>query len=529
VSRPVVLICEELAPSVIAVLGDGFEMRHVDGADRAALLPAVSDVDAVLIRSATQVDAEVLAAAPRLKVIARAGIGLDNVDVPAATARGVMVVNAPQSNVVSAAEQAVALLLACARNVAPANTALKAGRWERSRWTGVEIADKTVGVVGLGRIGVLFAQRMSAFGTKLIAYDPYLAPARAAQIGVRLVSLEELLRESDFISIHLPKTPETVGLIGKEQLALCKPGVRIINAARGGLVDEDALAEALASGQVGGAGIDVFAKEPCTDSPLFAFDQVVVSPHLGASTVEAQDKAGIAVARSVRLALEGEFVPDAVNVQAGGVVVEEVRPALPLVEKLGHVFTALAGGVATSIDVEVRGELSAYDVSVLQLAALKGVFASVVEEQVTFVNAPALAMERGVAVSLTKDPESPDHRSEITVRGVLPSGETVSVSGTLSGPRMVEKLTDVDGFDVDLVPAEHLVFLRYGDRPGVVGTVGAALGEAQVNIAGAQVSRTSQGGDALMALTVDSAVPAEVLEGIGTAIGAHSVRAVDLA
>jgi D-3-phosphoglycerate dehydrogenase len=528
VTRPVVLICEELAPSVIAVLGDGFEIRYVDGADRAALLPAVADVEAVLIRSATLIDAEALAAAPRLKVVARAGIGLDNVDVPAATARGVMVVNAPQSNVVSAAEQAVALLLACARNVAPANASLKAGKWERSKWTGVEVADKTVGVVGLGRIGVLFAQRMSAFGTRLIAYDPYLAPARAAQIGVKLVSLEDLLRESDFISIHLPKTPETVGLVGKEQLALCKPGVRIINAARGGLIDEEALAEALASGQVGGAGIDVFAKEPCTDSPLFAFDNVVVSPHLGASTVEAQDKAGIAVARSVKLALEGEFVPDAVNVQAGGVVVEEVRPALPLVEKLGHVFTALAGGVAASVEVEVRGELSAYDVSVLQLAALKGVFASVVEEQVTFVNAPALAAERGCEISLTKDAESPDHRSEITVRGVLPSGETVSVSGTLSGPRMVEKLTDVEGFDVDLVPAEHLVFLRYADRPGVVGTVGVALGEARVNIAGAQVSRTSQGGDALMALTVDSAVPAEVLEAIGTAIGAQSVRAVDL-
>ena len=527
-TRPVVLICEELAPSVIAVLGDGFDIRHVDGADRSALLPALTDVDAVIVRSATTIDAEALAAAPRLKVVARAGIGLDNVDVPGATARGVMVVNAPQSNVVSAAEQAVALLLACARNVAPANAALKAGRWERSKWTGVEVADKTVGVVGLGRIGVLFAQRMSAFGTRLIAYDPYLAPARAAQIGVKLVSLEELLREADFISIHLPKTPETVGLIGKEQLALCKPGVRIVNAARGGLVDEEALAEALASGHVGGAGLDVFAKEPCTDSPLFAFDNVVVSPHLGASTVEAQDKAGIAVARSVKLALDGEFVPDAVNVQAGGVVVEEVRPALPLVEKLGHVFTALAGGVATSVEVEVRGELAAYDVSVLQLAALKGVFASVVEEQVTFVNAPALAAERGVAVSMTKDPESPDHRSEITVRGVLPNGDTVSVSGTLSGPRMVEKLTDVEGFDVDLVPVDHLVFLRYADRPGVVGTVGAALGEAQVNIAGAQVSRTSQGGDALMALTVDSAVPAEVLEAIGTAIGAHAVRAVDL-
>ena len=242
VTRPVVLIAEELAPSVLAVLGDGFDIRHVDGADRAALLPALADADAVLIRSATQVDDEALAAAPRLKVVARAGIGLDNVDVPAATARGVMVVNAPQSNIVSAAEQAVALLLACARNLAPANAALKAGKWQRSKWTGVEVADKIVGVVGLGRIGVLFAQRMSAFGTTLIAYDPYVQPARAAQIGVRLVSLEELLRESDFISIHLPKTPETVGLIGERELALCKPTVRFVNAARGGLVDEQALA-----------------------------------------------------------------------------------------------------------------------------------------------------------------------------------------------------------------------------------------------------------------------------------------------
>jgi D-3-phosphoglycerate dehydrogenase len=370
---------------------------------------------------------------------------------------------------------------------------------------------------------------MSAFGTRLIAYDPYISTARAAQIGVKLVSLDELLRDSDFISIHLPKTPETVGLIGKEQLALCKPTVRIINAARGGLVDEQALADALAGGQVAGAGIDVFATEPCTDSPLFAFDSVVVSPHLGASTVEAQDKAGIAVARSVRLALEGEFVPDAVNVQAGGVVVEEVRPALPLVEKLGRVFTALAGGVAATLEVEVRGEITAYDVSVLQLAALKGVFADVVEEQVTFVNAPALATERGVEVSLTTDPDSPDFRSLITVRGVLPTGLTVSVAGTLSGPRQIEKITDVDGFDVDIVPSDHLLFFRYADKPGIVGTVGAALGEAHINIAGAQVSRTSQGGDALMALTVDSAVPGAVLDRIATAIGAQSARSVDLA
>ena len=526
--RPVVLIAEELAPSVIAVLGDGFDIRYVDGADRAALLPALAEADAILIRSATMVDAEALAAAPRLKVVARAGIGLDNVDVKAATARGVMVVNAPQSNIVSAAEQAVALLLARARNLAPANASLKAGKWQRSKWTGVEIADKVVGVVGLGRIGVLFAQRMSAFGVTLIAYDPYVQPARAAQLGVRLVSLEDLLRESDFISIHLPKTPETMGLIGEKELALCKPSVRIVNAARGGLVDELALANALRTGTVAGAGIDVWATEPCTDSPLFEFDSVIVAPHLGASTVEAQDKAGVSVAKSVKLALEGDFVPDAVNVAAGGAVAPELRPALPLVEKLGRVFTALAGGVAASLALEVRGEIAAYDVSVLQLAALKGIFADIVEESVTFVNAPTLAAERAVELTLSSYEESPDYRNLVTLSGVLPTGGTVSVSGTLTGSRKVEKLTDIDGLDMDIEPAEHLVFLRYHDKPGVVGLVGARLGAAGINIAGAQVSRTAQGGDALMALTVDDAVPADVLAEIVTAIGAHSVRAVDL-
>jgi D-3-phosphoglycerate dehydrogenase len=304
--------------------------------------------------------------------------------------------------------------------------------------------------------------------------------------------------------------------------------VRFVNAARGGLLDEQALAQALKNGTVAGAGIDVFETEPCTDSPLFEFDSVIVSPHLGASTVEAQDKAGIAVAKSVKLALEGDFVPDAVNVQAGGAVVEELRPALPLVEKLGRVFTALAGGVAASVEVLVRGEIAVHDVSVLQLAALKGVFTDVVEEQVTFVNAPALAAERGVQVSTSTDLESPDYRNVVAVRGVLPTGEQVSVSGTLAGTRQVEKLTEVDGFDVELVASGHLVFFRYSDRPGVVGAVGASLGEAGVNIAGAQVSRTSQGGDALMAVTVDSAVPHDVLERIAAAIGATSARTVSL-
>jgi D-3-phosphoglycerate dehydrogenase / 2-oxoglutarate reductase len=526
--RPVVLVAEELAPSAIDVLAHDFEVRHVNGADRAALLPAVADADAILVRSATRVDAEVLQAAPRLKIVARAGVGLDNVDVPTATARGVMVVNAPTSNIVSAAEHAVGLLLAVARNIPAADASLRAGEWKRSRFTGAEIAGKTVGVVGLGRIGMLFAQRMAAFDTRLVAHDPYVQPARAAQLGVKLVSLEELLRESDFVSIHLPRTPETVGMIGAAELALAKPGIRIVNAARGGLVDEEALADAIRSGRVAGAGIDVFATEPCTDSPLFGLPGVVVTPHLGASTVEAQDKAGLAVARSVKLALEGEFVPDAVNVQAGGVVAEELRPALPLVEKLGRIFTALAAGLPQSLTVEVRGAISSLDVSVLQLAALKGVFASVVEEHVTFVNAPHLAKDRGVDVGLVTYAESEDYRNLVTVRGVLASGGAVSVSGTLSGPKQVEKVTEVNGFDVDLRPEAHLLFLRYVDRPGVVGAVGARLGEAGVNIAGAQVSRTRRGGEALMALSVDSNVPAEVLAGIGAEIGAQEVRGVDL-
>jgi D-3-phosphoglycerate dehydrogenase / 2-oxoglutarate reductase len=526
--RPVVLVAEELAPSALEVLSADFELRSVDGADRAALLPALADVDAVLIRSATKIDAEALAAAGRLKVVARAGIGLDNVDVAAATARGVMVVNAPTSNIVSAAEHAVALLLAVARNVPAADASLQAGQWKRSKFTGVEVADKTVGVVGLGRIGVLVAQRLSSFGVRLLAYDPYVQPARAAQIGVRLVSLPELLAESDFVTIHLPKTPETLGLIGAAELAAAKPGLRIVNAARGGLVDEQALADALRSGQVAGAGIDVFVTEPATESPLFGLPGVVVTPHLGASTVEAQDKAGLAVARSVKLALQGEFVPDAVNVQAGGPVAEEVRPGLPLAEKLGRVFTALAGGVAQSITVEVRGEISAYDVSVLQLAALKGVFTDVVSEQVTFVNAPLLAKDRGVDVGLATYADSEDYRNLLTVRGVLATGEAVSVSGTLTGPKQEHKLTEVEGYDVDLRLEGHLLFFRYTDRPGIVGSVGATLGDAGINIAGAQVSRTRKGGEALMTVSVDSAVPAAVLAGIGTAIGATAVRAADI-
>ena len=526
-TKPVVLIAEELSPATIEALGPDFEIRSCDGSDRAQLLPAIRDVDAILVRSATKVDAEALAAATRLKVVARAGVGLDNVDVPAATQAGVMVVNAPTSNIVSAAELAIGLLLAVARRLPQANQSLKSAQWKRSQFTGAELYEKTAGIVGLGRIGVLVAQRLAAFGMNVIAFDPYVSSARAGQLGVQLVGLDELLAESDFISVHLPKTPETVGLIGDEELRKVKPTVRIVNAARGGIVDEAALYAALKEGRVAGAGIDVFAKEPCTASPLFELDNVVVTPHLGASTDEAQEKAGVAVARSVRLALAGELVPDAVNV-SGGVIDEDVRPGIPLAEKLGRVFTAIAGGIPLQLDVEVRGEITAVDVSVLRLAALKGLFRDVVEAQVTYVNAPGLAQERGIEVRLLTDPVSPEFRNVVTLRGTLSDGRLVSVAGTLTGPKQVEKLVGVDGLDLEIAIAPHMLVLRYTDRPGVIGALGRLLGEAGVNIAAMQVGRRTVGGEAVSVLTLDSAAPGAVVDEVAREIGARAAHQVDL-
>jgi D-3-phosphoglycerate dehydrogenase len=524
-SKPVVLIAEKLAPSVLSVFGDEVEVRHVDGTDRPALLEAVRDVDALLVRSATKVDAEVLGATTRLKVVARAGVGLDNVEVPAATERGVLVVNAPTSNIVSAAEHAVALLLAVARRVPAADQSLRGGEWKRSSYSGVELNGKTVGVVGLGKIGQLFAQRLAAFGTTLIAYDPYVSAARAAQLGIELVSLDELLERADAISIHLPKTPETKGLLGAEALKKAKPGVIIVNAARGGLVDEEALAEAVRGGHVGGAGIDVFVTEPTTASPLFDLPNVVVTPHLGASTAEAQDRAGTDVARSVLLALRGDFVPDAVNV-AGGAVGEEVRPYLPLTQKLGTVVSALRQQAPASVTVVVRGELSGEDVDVLPLAALRGVFSGVVEDQVTFVNAPRLAEELGVQVEVTTEPESRNYRSEVTVRAVHTDGTTLSVSGAVTGKDEVQKLIEVNGRHFDLRAEGNVLLLEYPDRPGIMGRVGTLLGEAGINIEAAQISQTTGGSDAVMLLRVDRAVDTHVLEPIGATVGATTIRAV---
>jgi len=528
VAKPVVLIAEELSPATLEALGPDFEVRKCDGANRAELLEALGKgVDAVLIRSATKMDAEAIAAAKGLRVIARAGVGLDNVDIPASTAAGVMVVNAPTSNIVSAAELAIALLLASARFVSPAHAALRNGKWARSKYTGAELFEKTLGIVGFGRIGQLVAHRMQAFGMNVIAYDPYLQPARAAQLNVELVELDELLKRSDFITIHLPKTKETANLIGEEALKKVKPEVRIINAARGGVLDETALYNAIKEGRVAGAGLDVYATEPCTDSPLFELDQVVATPHLGASTDEAQERAGIAVAVSVRKALGGELVPDAVNVK-GGAIHDEIRPSLPLVEKMAQIGTALAGELPVSMEITVMGDISVHDSSVLAISALKGALLAAGAEDVTYVNAPGLAAERGVTSSVVSTPDSPEYRSMISLHLALSNGKSIKVDGTLMGIRKVEKIIAIDAFDLDLPPTENMLFLRYSDRPGVVGAVGNALGSAKINIAGMQVAREAQGGNALMAITVDSSVSESVAAAVAKEIGADQVRSVSL-
>ncbi len=523
-----VLVTEPLSAPGLDLLRTDFQVDERLELAAGDLAGAIGPYDALIIRSVTQVTDQVLAAAPNLKVVARAGIGLDNVDVDAATRRGVMVVNAPQSNIISAAEQAMALLLAQARNIPQAHAALTAGSWERSAWQGVELAGKTIGLVGLGRVGALVAQRAAGFGMRVIAFDPYVSADRAKEMGVdAMPSLEALLVQADFVSIHLPRTSETEELFGERELGLMKQGARLINTARGGIVDEEALAKAIEGGHLGGAGLDVFASEPTTDSPLFALDSVVVTPHLGASTKEAQDKAGTAVAEMVRLALMGEFVPYAVNVSAGAEVTEVVRPFVPLSERLGALTAGLAEGGVRSIVASYLGRIAESDTRVLTLAILKGMLSRTVHEPVSFVNAPMLARERGLTVSEMRSTVSQDYVSSISLRAET-DADAITVSGSVLG-KGHERVTQVNGFEIEVTPAGHMIFFTYLDRPGIIGTVGTMLGEHDVNIATMDVGRKAEGGDALMCLTVDTEVQPHVLESVANEIEAHQLRTVTLA
>jgi D-3-phosphoglycerate dehydrogenase len=500
-----VLVTEEIAEPGLALLRSaGHDVDVQLGLSPEELQSVVPGASALIIRSATRVTAAVLDAGRDLVVVGRAGIGVDNVDVDAATRRGVMVVNAPQSNVLSAAEHTMALLLAQARNVPQADSALKAGRWERSKWEGVELHGKVLGVIGLGRVGALVAQRAAAFGMRLVAYDPYVSAERARQMGVELMGLSEVVAVADFLTVHLPKTAETVGLIGEELLSAAKPGVRIVNTARGGIVDEKALAAAIADGVVGGAALDVFEQEPVTSSPLFDLDPVVVTPHLGASTREAQDKAGVTIAEQVQLALAGQFVPFAVNIAATEVP-ETVKPWLPLAERLGRLFGGLSRELPSVLEIEFQGGLADEDTRVLGLAVQKGLFGAATDEPVSYVNAPHIAEERGMAVRVTSGHAAGGYSNVVVVRG----GQH-SVGGTMFSdglPRVVM----VDDHDIELPLARWMLMVHNDDRVGMVAAVASIVADAGLNIVDLKLGRSAEGGTAMMALTFESAVPPEVV------------------
>ncbi|MBI2710307.1 MAG: phosphoglycerate dehydrogenase [Actinobacteria bacterium] len=516
-----VLVTETIAEGGLDRLrAAGHEVDVRTGLSPEDLLAAVPGAHALIIRSATQVTAEVLDAGSDLVVVGRAGIGLDNVDVAHATARGVMVVNAPQSNILSTAEHTMGMLLALARNIPQAHAALTAGRWERSKWEGVELADKVLGVVGLGRIGKLVAQRASAFGMRIVAHDPFVAPERARQLGIELLDLDELAAAADFVTLHVVKTPETLGMIGRDFFAKAKPGIRVVNVSRGGVVDEDALAEAIRDGVCGGAALDVFGSEPTTDSPLFELPQMVVTPHLGASTREAQDKAGDTIAEQVGLALAGEFVPFAVNVSAAEAS-EAVRPYLPLAERLGALFASLVGGAPSVLEVEYQGQIADHDTRILTLSALKGLFSASSDEPVSYVNAPQLAAERGMEVRDTATATARHYVNLVSLRGA-----DHSIAGTLVGLQAEARIVVVDDHTVDVPPADHMLVVRNDDRPGVIGRVGTILGDAGININDMDVGRSPEGASALMVVATSSPVPAPVQDALRAAEGVVSVAAL---
>jgi D-3-phosphoglycerate dehydrogenase len=520
-----VLVTEKIAqPGLDQLTAAGHEVDIQLDLSPEQLVEAIKGAHALIIRSATTVTPEVLEAGTELVVVGRAGIGLDNVDVAKATELGVMVVNAPQSNILSAAEQAMALLLSVARNTPQAHAALVAGKWERSKWEGVELYSKTLGVVGLGRIGALVAQRALAFGMRLVAYDPFVSADRARTMGVELMSLDEVLAQADFITIHLPKNKDTLGLFDAATLAKCKQGLRIINTARGGIIDEDALADAIKAGHIGGAGIDVFAKEPTTESPLFGLPEVVVTPHLGASTVEAQDKAGATIAEQVELALAGDFVPFAVNVSAGDVS-EMVRPFMGLAEELGRFFGCLQESNLKKVEISYQGELAGTGTGILTLSILKGLFASTSDDPVSYVNAPALAEARGLQVEETSTLTSPDYVNLITVR----SAEH-SVSGTLAsvGTKVEPRIVSVEGHGVEVPPSPHMLVVRNDDRPGVIGAIGTVLGEAKLSISSMAVAPDKVAGTALMVLSTDDVVPDAILDDLRAVEGIAEIHQVTL-
>ncbi len=518
-----VLVTEKIADAGLDALraaGHDVDLRLGLSAEETSA--AVAGAHALIVRSATQVDRAVLAAGTDLVVVGRAGVGLDNIDTRAATERGVMVVNAPESNITSAAEHTLAMLLAQARNIPQAHAALVDGRWERSQWEGVEVADKTLGVIGLGRIGTLVAARAAAFGMRIVAHDPFVSAAAAERLDIELLDLDDLVACADFLTIHVAKTPETVGLLDRERLARAKPTLRIVNVARGGIIDEAALADAVRAGSVAGAAIDVFDDEPTTDSPLIGVPGIVVTPHLGASTREAQDRAGEQIAEQVLRALAGDFVPFAVNVAAGPAS-GLLREHLPLCEALGAVYGSLARNLPPTIDLELRGEVGEGDASLGRLSFLKGLLGQTSSDPVSYVNAADLAEARGLDVRVITSQAPKDHVNTVRVEAA-----GLTVAGTISTLDGQPRLIEVDGHRLEIRMSENMLFVRNEDVPGMVGHVGAALGDAGINISNMHIGEDDDGVAAVMVVCTDGPVPQGVQDSLRALNGVRSVRTVRL-
>lgn len=524
-----VLIADPVSEKGLACLREapGLEIEVQTKLPEDHLAAIIGDYHALVVRSETRVTRKILEAATRLKIIGRAGVGVDNIDVEAATERGIVVVNSPEGNTVAAAEHTLAMMLALARNLPQANSLLKAGTWERKKFIGIELRNKVLGVLGLGKIGTEVARRARGMDMKVLAYDPYVSEERALQMGVELAGFDRVISEADFITAHLPLSKDTYHLLSHREFAKMKRGVRVLNVARGGIVDEEALYEALQSGKVAGAAIDVFEHEPNTKSPLFGLDNVVVTPHLGASTEEAHVYVAVDVAEDIARALQGEIVLNAVNIPSIKPELRQVlEPFLGLCEKLGKFAGQVVSGHIHQAEIKYNGELARYDLTSLTNTLLKGLLKPALQEAVNYVNAPHVAKNRGIRVYESKSLELEDYANLISVTVRTDKGEK-HVSGTLfrnNQPRIVR----FDGYTVDAVPEGQILVIPHIDRPRLIGPVGTLIGDHGVNIAGMQVGRQERGGKAVMFLAVDSSISRDLLEEIMGIDGVLDVKYVQL-
>lgn len=523
-----VLVSDPIDQAGIDILSQVASVDIKTGLSPEELAQIIPEYDALMIRSGSRVTQEIIEAGTQLKIIGRAGVGVDNVDVNAATRKGIVVVNSPEGNTIAAAEHALAMMLALSRYIPDANVSVKSGHWDRKSFVGAEVYKKTIGIVGLGKIGSHVANAAKAMGMKLLAYDPFISTERADQLGCRLVEMDVLLRESDYVTLHIPKTPETTHLINADAIANMKPNARIINCSRGGIIDEAALYTALKEGKIAGAALDVYETEPLGDSPLKSLEkQVILTPHLGASTTEAQVNVAIDVAEQIRDVLLGLPARSAVNIPGlGPDILEELRPYMQLAETLGNLVGQLAGGRVEQLVVKLQGELATNKSQPIVVAALKGLLSQALRERVNYVNASIEAKERGIRVIETRDVSVRDYAGSLHLEAKGSLGEH-SVTGALLGGSEI-RITDIDEFPVNVPPSQNMLFMLHRDMPGIIGKIGSLLGSFNVNIASMQVGRKIVRGDAVMVLSIDDPLPDGILDEITKISGIREAYTVTL-